>query len=148
MRSETDRRVVAHLAAGGGLNASQIAAIAAIPHSTVREWLRKPPRPRTDFDPARLPEREYSYLLGFYLGRRGDCDASEGRLPAAHRDRCSISAGDRRMRGGDPQRDAEQSSARPEAALSRGGYRVLLEDLAASVSAARPGPQAPTADRA
>lgn len=68
MRSETDRRVVAHLAAGGGLNAAQIADIAAIPHSTVREWLRKPPRPRADFDPARLPRPEYSYLLGFYLG--------------------------------------------------------------------------------
>jgi hypothetical protein len=62
--------VVAHLAAGGGLNAAQIADIAGIPRSTVREWIRKPrsPRETTTFDPAQLPRAEYSYLLGFYLG--------------------------------------------------------------------------------
>jgi hypothetical protein len=72
MRSETDRRVVAHLAAGG-LNASQIAYIAGIPRSTVRDWFRKPRKaphaPRElSLDPASLPEADYSYLLGFYLG--------------------------------------------------------------------------------
>jgi LAGLIDADG-like domain len=55
--------------AAGDLNASQITYIAGIPHSTVREWLRNPPRPReTSFDPELLPRAEYSYLLGFYLG--------------------------------------------------------------------------------
>jgi hypothetical protein len=72
MRSEADRRVVAHLAAGG-LNASQIAYIAGIPRSTVRDWSRKPRRtPRVPREPsldlASLPEAVYSYLLGFYLG--------------------------------------------------------------------------------
>jgi hypothetical protein len=72
MRPESDRRVVAHLGAGD-LNASQIAYIAAIPRSTVRDWLRKPRRTRRvprelSLDPASLPEADYSYLLGFYLG--------------------------------------------------------------------------------
>jgi hypothetical protein len=72
MRPESDRRVVGHLAAGD-LNASEIAYIAGIPRSTVRDWLRKPrksPRvpPELSFDPASLPEADYSYLLGFYLG--------------------------------------------------------------------------------
>jgi hypothetical protein len=72
MRPEIDTRVVAHLAAGG-LNASQISYIAAIPRSTVRDWLRLPP-PRgrrarqVSFDVDSLPEVHYSYLLGFYLG--------------------------------------------------------------------------------
>lgn len=68
MRSDLDRRVVAHLAAGD-LNAAQIADIAGIPRSTVREWLRKPPAPReSSFEPELLPKADYSYLLGFYLG--------------------------------------------------------------------------------
>ena len=72
MRPAAERRVVAHLAAGG-LNACQIADIAAIPRSTVREWLRSPhPNPRQSKEPSlgleSLPEAAYSYLLGFYLG--------------------------------------------------------------------------------
>lgn len=72
MRSEEERRIVAHLAAGR-LNASQIADIAAIPRSTVRGWLTTPPRvrrqpPEPVLDLDALPEKEYSYLLGFYLG--------------------------------------------------------------------------------
>jgi hypothetical protein len=72
MRSETDRRIVAHLAAGG-LNASQIAYVAGIPRSTVRDWSRKPRKaPRVPREPtldlASLPKADYSYLLGFYLG--------------------------------------------------------------------------------
>jgi hypothetical protein len=57
--------------AGEGLNASQIARVAAIPRSTVRDWLRpSPPRPKRELtlDLQALPEAEYSYLLGFYLG--------------------------------------------------------------------------------
>ena len=62
----TDRRT--HLAAGE-LNASQIADTAGIPRSTVRDWLRQPPRQRRpSLDVASLPEPEYSYLFGFYLG--------------------------------------------------------------------------------
>jgi Helix-turn-helix domain len=69
MRPELERRLVGHLAAGD-LNASEIAHIAGIPRSTVRDWLRKPRRalPERSVDPASLPEEEYSYLLGFYLG--------------------------------------------------------------------------------
>jgi hypothetical protein len=72
MRPEVDRRIVGHLAAGD-LNACQIAYIAAIPRSTVRDWLRDPGRPRVlgrkpVLDLDSLPEAEYSYLLGFYLG--------------------------------------------------------------------------------
>ena len=60
--------IVANLAAGG-LNTSQIAYIAAIPRSTLRDWLENPPRERDDsFDHSALPEPDYSYLLGFYLG--------------------------------------------------------------------------------
>lgn len=70
MRPDGERRTVQHLAAGG-LNASQIAYIAAIPRSTVRGWLKQPipklGRPPS-FDLAALPKSEYSYLLGFYLG--------------------------------------------------------------------------------
>jgi DNA-directed RNA polymerase specialized sigma24 family protein len=69
MRSEEERRIVAHLAAGS-LNASQIADIAAIPRSTVRGWLRSPRRvPRQGPEPSllleALSEAAYSYLLGF-----------------------------------------------------------------------------------
>jgi hypothetical protein len=69
MRPEIERRVVGHLAAGD-LNTSQIAYIAGIPRSTVRDWLREPPRarPQRSIDPASVPDDEYSYLLGFYLG--------------------------------------------------------------------------------
>jgi hypothetical protein len=86
MRSEQERQVVAFLAAGD-LNASQIADITKIPRSTVREWLREPrpsgwpprlPARRREavLDLDLLPEREYSYLLGFYLG---DGTVSRGR---------------------------------------------------------------------
>lgn len=50
---------------------SQIASIAGIPRSTVRDWLGPQPpgiKPETAQDLASLPEAEYSYLLGFYLG--------------------------------------------------------------------------------
>ena len=70
MRPDDERRVVAHLAAGG-LNACQIADIAAIPRSTLRYWLRNPaPRPRAEpsLELESLPKAVYSYLLGFYLG--------------------------------------------------------------------------------
>lgn len=72
MRSEEERRIVAHLAAGG-LNACQIADIASIPRETVRDWLRRPHRtPRLPAEPSldleALPRAAYSYLLGFYLG--------------------------------------------------------------------------------
>jgi len=71
MRPEDQRRVVAHLAAAG-LNASQITDIAAVPRSTVRDWLRNPvPKrsiPEPSLDLAVLPEAAYSYLFGFYLG--------------------------------------------------------------------------------
>jgi hypothetical protein len=72
MRPESERRVVTHLR-NAELNASQIADIAGIPRSTVREWLRQPDGsrrrlPRVTLDLTRLPDAEYSYLLGFYLG--------------------------------------------------------------------------------
>ena len=72
MRSAVERTIVAHLVAGE-LNACQIADITGIPRSTVRDWIRQPePKPRQAFepvlDPASLPDAEYSYLLGFYLG--------------------------------------------------------------------------------
>ena len=71
MRPAAERRVVAHLAAGG-LNACQIADVAAIPRSTVRGWLRqhrvrrRPKKPSLHLES--LPSAAYSYLLGFYLG--------------------------------------------------------------------------------
>ena len=72
MRPAAERRVVAHLAAGG-LNACQIADIAAIPRSTVCDWLRRPHGAhraplQPSLVPESLPEAAYSYLLGFYLG--------------------------------------------------------------------------------
>lgn len=78
MRSERERLVVLHLA-GWGLNASQISGMAGIPRSTVRDWLGpRPPRLRREVsvDLTALPESEYSYLLGFYLG---DGTISRGR---------------------------------------------------------------------
>jgi hypothetical protein len=71
VRPERERIVVAHLA-GWDYNASEISRLAGIPRSTVGDWLSGPRRPRlrrevsVDFDA--LPEPEYSYLLGFYLG--------------------------------------------------------------------------------
>lgn len=77
MRPLEEKRTVRHLVEAG-LNASQIAYVAAIPRSTVRDWLSSPaaedPRssctrcghPEHDF--TALPESEYAYLLGFYLG--------------------------------------------------------------------------------
>jgi hypothetical protein len=70
VRPEADRRIVGHLAASD-LNASQIAYISGLPRSTVREWLRRQhPRARRQpsLDIGAIPKREYSYLLGFYLG--------------------------------------------------------------------------------
>jgi hypothetical protein len=82
MRPLVEREIVAHLAAGK-LNASQIADITRIPRSTVRGWLRQPERkPRRGRPPVldlgSLPKREYSYLLGFYLG--------DGNLSRSRRD--------------------------------------------------------------
>jgi hypothetical protein len=58
--------------AAGGLNASQIADIAAIPRTTVRGWLRGPalrrPRAQPSLQLESLPKAAYSYLLEFYLG--------------------------------------------------------------------------------
>ncbi len=69
MRPTFERRIVAHLAAGD-LRASDIASIAGKPRSTVCDWLRGPGRADDPDDdlPGALPERAYSYLLGFYLG--------------------------------------------------------------------------------
>jgi hypothetical protein len=74
MRAFEDRRIVAFLAAGD-INASQIADITRIPRSTVRDWLAQPHRSElvrekdpVEFDPASLPESQYTYLLGLYLG--------------------------------------------------------------------------------
>jgi hypothetical protein len=69
MRSAADRRVVAHLAAGG-LSVCEIVQIAAIPRSTIVDWLRRPSGGRpADADVLHaLPRAPYSYLLGFYLG--------------------------------------------------------------------------------
>lgn len=77
MRPLEQKRTVRHLA-DAELNASQIAYIAAIPRSTVRGWLSglPPDDPRLscqrcghpEHDFAALPESEYAYLLGFYLG--------------------------------------------------------------------------------
>jgi hypothetical protein len=70
MRTESERRIVGFLSAGD-LNVSQIADVAGSPRSTVRDWLRHPerlPRHRLPLDLSSLPEPEYSYLLGFYLG--------------------------------------------------------------------------------
>lgn len=65
---------MAHLFAGG-LNNCQIAGIAGIPRTTVRDWVRgsqrlRQPRPRAEptLDLGAKPESAYSYLLGFYLG--------------------------------------------------------------------------------
>ena len=69
-RPLSDRKAVLFLA-GEGLNTSQIARSARIPRSTVRDWLRAdpPPLPRAPvLDLESLPEAQYSYLLGFYLG--------------------------------------------------------------------------------
>lgn len=70
MRPLAERRIVAFLAAGD-INASQIADITGVPRSTVQNWLRKPEptfgRPLS-LDLEALPRREYSYLLGVYLG--------------------------------------------------------------------------------
>jgi hypothetical protein len=71
MRPVRERQAVDYLA-GEGLNACQIASFAGIPRSTVRDWLLKPRSPRAPRQPsldlASLPEADYSYLLGFYLG--------------------------------------------------------------------------------
>jgi hypothetical protein len=70
MRSEYEREIVLDLAKCG-VNQSMIARVMWIPRSTVRSWLKTPvprrPRGRR-VNLASLPEREYSYLLGFYLG--------------------------------------------------------------------------------
>jgi hypothetical protein len=70
MRPVAERQIVAFFAAGD-TNASVIADITGIPRSTVRDWLVQP-EPKLgrllEFDPATLPEAQYSYLLGFYLG--------------------------------------------------------------------------------
>jgi hypothetical protein len=72
MRPLVEREIVGYLAAGQ-LNACQIADITKIPRSTVRDWLRQPlpkqrQRPILAVDVESIPRREYSYLLGFYLG--------------------------------------------------------------------------------
>jgi hypothetical protein len=81
-RPVEQKRTVRYLAEAG-LSASDIAYVASIPRSTVRGWLRPPsagPPPSArpsnscgrcgheahNFDA--LPESEYAYLLGFYLG--------------------------------------------------------------------------------
>jgi hypothetical protein len=83
MRPPDERRSVRHLA-DSGLNASQIARSTGIPRSTLRGWLnagdaQRPCDAQLPYDScercghpvhdfAALPEAEYSYLLGAYLG--------------------------------------------------------------------------------
>jgi hypothetical protein len=71
MRSEYERAIVLDLAKCG-VNQSMIARVTFVPRSTVREWLKPDQRCRERRDPqlnlASLPQSEYSYLLGFYLG--------------------------------------------------------------------------------
>jgi intein-encoded DNA endonuclease-like protein len=73
MRPRVEREAALFLA-GEGFNPCQIARWTRIPRSTIREWLRPrykpkgPRRGRTDVDLRSLPEPEYSYILGFYLG--------------------------------------------------------------------------------
>jgi hypothetical protein len=74
MRPEVERRIVGYLAAGD-FNASEIAGITCIPRSTVRDWLGESDwkrvrrlRREISFEPSTLPQAEYGYLLGFYLG--------------------------------------------------------------------------------
>jgi hypothetical protein len=64
-----EREIVGFLVAGQ-LNACQIADITKIPRSTVREWIRQPmpKKRRASLDIHSIPRREYSSLLGFYLG--------------------------------------------------------------------------------
>jgi hypothetical protein len=79
MRPLVEREIVGYLVAGQ-LNACQIADITGIPRSTVRGWIRQPlPKKRLRsiaLDLDSIPRREYSYLLGFYLG---DGNLSRGR---------------------------------------------------------------------
>jgi hypothetical protein len=60
------------------MNACQIADIAAIPRSTVCDWLRRPSAGPRDVEVSieSLPKASYSYLFGFYLG---DGTISRGR---------------------------------------------------------------------
>jgi hypothetical protein len=77
MRRVEERRRVRDLA-DSGVNASQIARRTGIPRSTVRDWLdgrvAEPQHGSCDrcghpvHDFAALPESDYSYLLGAYLG--------------------------------------------------------------------------------
>ena len=76
MRPVNQRRVV-RLLADAGLPAAQIALIGDIPRSTVRGWLAEAKEPKAPSCPRcghpphaldSLPEWDYSYLLGFYLG--------------------------------------------------------------------------------
>jgi hypothetical protein len=77
MRPLGERRTARRLA-DAGLNASQIGRSMRIPRSTVRDWLNisVPDRPNNSCDRCghpvhdftALPESEYSYLLGTYLG--------------------------------------------------------------------------------
>jgi hypothetical protein len=84
MRSAADVTRISTLAAAG-CGASEIARATGIPRSTVRDWLRRDRsdaaarcsscgRPVHAYD--RLPEREYAYLLGMYLG--------DGHISRAH----------------------------------------------------------------
>ncbi|HEX9416857.1 MAG TPA: hypothetical protein VF895_09155 [Gaiellaceae bacterium] len=72
MRPDAERKIVADLAALD-LNTSQIARATRIPRATIRDWLKQPEREPKLGRPVTLeldslPKRQYSYLLGFYLG--------------------------------------------------------------------------------
>jgi hypothetical protein len=93
MHSSADRARVRELA-GLGHSTSQLATIAGIPRSTVREWLakwrcdpewpagtrqRRRVRGRATTTPPVVPTAPYAYLLGLYLGD-GDISSDLGRF--------------------------------------------------------------------
>src|SRR4051812_4814871 len=69
MRTRQERETVERLLADG-FNDCEIARRTGIPRPTVRGWRIAPPRPRAPavLDPATLPQADYAYLLGLYLG--------------------------------------------------------------------------------
>src|SRR5690242_2752845 len=73
-RPERDRRIIAALEPFMQGNTTRMARMTGIPRSTIRDWIkpnrRRPSKARRTPSEliAGLPWREYSYLLGVYLG--------------------------------------------------------------------------------
>jgi hypothetical protein len=73
-RTQRDRRIIAALEPFMEGNTTRMARITGIPRSTIRDWIkpnrRTPGRPKPSGSEliAGVPWREYSYLLGIYLG--------------------------------------------------------------------------------